>query len=202
MTTVYLEVGKRRSFACATEWPGWERSGRDPDTALQTFRAYHDRYAAALSESGLSVPTPDQIDVIEELAGNASTDFGVPGAISDSDRRSPDTAARDRLTSIVGSAWTALDRAAARAGQPLTKGPRGGGRELEAVVDHVLEAEGAYARKVGLRLPSGHAMDERRRAIMDRLNGPESEPWPLRYFARRLAWHALDHAWEIEDRSS
>jgi hypothetical protein len=25
--------------------------------------------------------------------------------------------------------------------------------------------------------------------------------WPIRYAARRIAWHALDHAWEIEDRS-
>jgi hypothetical protein len=25
--------------------------------------------------------------------------------------------------------------------------------------------------------------------------------WPARYAARRIAWHALDHAWEIEDRS-
>jgi hypothetical protein len=25
--------------------------------------------------------------------------------------------------------------------------------------------------------------------------------WPPRYAARRIAWHALDHAWEIEDRS-
>jgi hypothetical protein len=24
--------------------------------------------------------------------------------------------------------------------------------------------------------------------------------WPLRYFVRRVAWHVLDHAWEIEDR--
>jgi hypothetical protein len=24
--------------------------------------------------------------------------------------------------------------------------------------------------------------------------------WPSRYAARRIAWHALDHAWEIEDR--
>ncbi len=26
--------------------------------------------------------------------------------------------------------------------------------------------------------------------------------WPVRYAARRLAWYALDHAWEIEDRST
>ena len=24
--------------------------------------------------------------------------------------------------------------------------------------------------------------------------------WGPRYFVRRSAWHALDHAWEIEDR--
>jgi hypothetical protein len=24
--------------------------------------------------------------------------------------------------------------------------------------------------------------------------------WSARYFARRSAWHLLDHAWEIEDR--
>jgi hypothetical protein len=28
------------------------------------------------------------------------------------------------------------------------------------------------------------------------------KPWTPRYFVRRAAWHALDHAWEIEDRSS
>ena len=26
--------------------------------------------------------------------------------------------------------------------------------------------------------------------------------WPTRYAARRIAWHVLDHAWEIEDRSA
>ena len=25
--------------------------------------------------------------------------------------------------------------------------------------------------------------------------------WPPRYAARRIAWHVLDHAWEMEDRS-
>ncbi len=25
--------------------------------------------------------------------------------------------------------------------------------------------------------------------------------WTARYAAHRIAWHALDHAWEIEDRS-
>lgn len=34
MTGVYLEIGKRRLFACAVEWPGWARAGRDQDLAL------------------------------------------------------------------------------------------------------------------------------------------------------------------------
>ena len=25
--------------------------------------------------------------------------------------------------------------------------------------------------------------------------------WPVRYAIRRAAWHVLDHAWELEDRS-
>ena len=25
--------------------------------------------------------------------------------------------------------------------------------------------------------------------------------WPVPYAIRRSAWHALDHAWEIEDRA-
>jgi hypothetical protein len=32
--------------------------------------------------------------------------------------------------------------------------------------------------------------------------GPLTEKgWPQPYAARRIAWHVLDHAWEIEDRT-
>jgi hypothetical protein len=30
---------------------------------------------------------------------------------------------------------------------------------------------------------------------------PITKRWTTRYAAQRIAWHALDHAWEIEDRS-
>jgi hypothetical protein len=80
------------------------------------------------------------------------------------------------------------------------------------MLDHVAEAEVAYARKFGVRLgkpdPTGpEAVPSRRAALLDALRasrgGPPSEPkaWPARYAARRIAWHALDHAWEMEDRS-
>jgi hypothetical protein len=43
------------------------------------------------------------------------------------------------------------------------------------------------------------------RALTDGI--PEKGPrggarWSAPYFVRRAAWHVLDHAWEIEDRSS
>ena len=46
-----------------------------------------------------------------------------------------------------------------------------------------------------------------RSAVLDVLGGPSDgsplndRKWPPRYAAARIAWHALDHAWEIEDRT-
>ena len=76
----------------------------------------------------------------------------------------------------------------------------------------MLAAEAAYVRKLGLRLGQPDrddraAVREFRKAIVDILRkpsngGPQVEKgWPQRYAARRIAWHVLDHAWEIEDRS-
>jgi hypothetical protein len=31
---------------------------------------------------------------------------------------------------------------------------------------------------------------------------PVPNGWPVRYAARRIAWHVLDHAWEMQDRAS
>ena len=48
---------------------------------------------------------------------------------------------------------------------------------------------------------------ERRKAVLEVLRqASDGSPiagrkWPPRYAARRIAWHALDHAWEIEDRT-
>ena len=68
-----------------------------------------------------------------------------------------------------------------------------------------------YGRKVGLQLPVPHEGDREvvmanRKAILDwcRSGGATSTGragWPPRYAARRLIWHVLDHAWEIEDRA-
>ena len=39
------------------------------------------------------------------------------------------------------------------------------------------------------------------KAIREGLSQPKGDgKWPIPYAVRRTAWHALDHAWEMEDR--
>ncbi len=214
-----MEVGTKRVFAGAIEWPGWCRSGRDKDAALEALMAYGRRYSAALGRTKFGFKAPEgvaEFAVVERLKGNATTDFGAPGAAPRADQRRLDQAEIERLISILESAWAKFDRAARAArGKALTKGPRGGGRELEAIVTHVLEADGAYHRALGGVAPKSDGtgtMAAVRSAIVDvvssRARGepPPRTPrsgklWTPRYGVRRSAWHALDHAWEIEDRA-
>ena len=51
---------------------------------------------------------------------------------------------------MLRACWRAFDRAAAKAeGVELRKGPRGGGRDLDQIVEHVLDADGAYLGALG-----------------------------------------------------
>jgi hypothetical protein len=71
----------------------------------------------------------------------------------------------------------------------------------------VLDAERAYAGRVGVRWPPFDPLDATARgafhaALRGALaSGTAGTRWPTRYAARRIAWHVLDHCWEIEDRS-
>jgi hypothetical protein len=76
----------------------------------------------------------------------------------------------------------------------------------------VLGAESAYVRKLGLkhRQPDNADADAIAAMRADLLaalrqpsdGGPVGEKgWPQRYAARRVAWHVLDHAWEMEDKT-
>ncbi len=221
---VYLEVGKKRVFAGALEWPGWSRSGRDEEAALEAFVGYGPRFRKALRRAASGVEPPAGVSglrVVERLEGNATTDFGAPGKTPAADERPMDQTEARRQAAILRASWAAFDRTTkAAAGANLRKGPRGGGRDLDAIVRHVLDAEGAYFGKLGgsYRKPTA-ATDVRaemaglRPAALRLLSSlargkpPPRTPrsgslWTPRYFVRRSAWHALDHAWEIEDRSA
>jgi len=209
-TKVYLEVGKRRVFASAAEWPGWARSGKDETSALEALAAAAPRYAAVAKAARIAFAPSAGFEIVERLPGNATTEFGAPGAIAKAESRRLTKKEAGRLSALVAATWTVLDRVVEQAPASLRKGPRGGGRDRDAIYEHVLGAETMYARKLGLRLkePAGAdaaAVREHRNAIVAGLRagtkGMTEGGWPARYVARRTAWHATEHAWEIEDRT-
>ena len=208
-TFVYLEVGEKRTFASAADWPGWCRSGKTEQAALDALAAYAPRYAPVAKLAGVPFPArATSFKVVERLQGNATTDFGAPGIPAKAESKPMTDEEAGRMSDLVAACWAYLDKVVAKAPASLRKGPRGGGRDRDAMFIHVLGAEVDYAKKIGLRLkepqgPEKAAMRASRKAILERLSKPNrDERWPVRYAARRTAWHALDHAWEIEDRSN
>ena len=211
MTRVYLEIGKRRVFASAADWPGWTRAGKDEESALEALAAAAPRYAHAAKAARIAFAPSSKFEVVERLPGDATTEFGTPGAIAKAESKRLTKKDAGRLSALVAASWTVLDRVVEKAPATLRKGPRGGGRDRAEIVDHVLGAEAMYARKIGLRLQQPAAGDaaavrDFRNAIVaglrDGTKGVTERGWPARYAARRMAWHVLDHAWEIEDRST
>lgn len=213
---VAIEATPKKAFATAIDWPGWSRSSRTPELALEALAAYAPRYAVVASEAGETFPSRsagvDDLEVVEEADGGSGTEFGVPSRVTDADRRRTTSAEADRLRRLVAAAWAVFDRVAANAPAELRKGPRGGGRDRDKMVGHVMEADGAYAREIGLRLKPPEPGDRDgigafRTAVLDAIGAPSDgspladRKWTARYAAGRIAWHALDHAWEMEDRS-
>ena len=215
---VYLEVGTKRTFAGAVDWPGWCRRGRDEASALEALLEYGARYAKVVARSRLGFAAPgdaSSLHVVERLRGTATTDFGAPDVPTSADAEPIDATEYERLEKILKASWRAFDRAAeAAVGRALRKGPRGGGRSLEKIVEHVIGAEGdGYLRSIGGSVPKGPEDEwiaRERAAVLEALGtaardgvppGPRGgKRWSARYFVRRSAWHVLDHAWEIEDR--
>jgi hypothetical protein len=220
---VYLEVGSKRVFAGAVDWPGWCRAAKTEDAALQVLVDYTARYAKALGSAARGLPKPkavSELHVVQRVKGDATTEFGAPGQAPKADERPLDAAELKRQLKLWTACQDAFDAAAAAAtGKELAKGPRGGGRELDAIVAHVFDADGSYLRLIGGTFThakgqsASKAMPEQREVIVEALTAsargePPAHPrrvdryWSPRYFVRRSAWHALDHAWEIEDRTA
>jgi hypothetical protein len=219
---VYLECGAKRTFAAALDWPGWGRPGRNETDALAALLAYGPKYASIVAGTRLGFVAPKdltQLVVVERLPGTAGTDFGVPSVAPTVDRdRSCDPADLKRFEKILRAGWRAFDKAVESArGKTLATGPRGGGRSLEAIVSHVIGADAGYLTAVGWRAPKAAKPSQQltatREAILAALKAsatgaiPSKGPrggarWSARYFVRRVAWHVIAHAWEIERRAA
>ena len=215
---VVLEVAPKRSFASAIDWPGWSRGGRTPDESIDALLAYAPRYAVVARRAKLAFRPPATVrglDVIERLRGGGGTEFGVPSSSARVEADELSTAELKRLVALLRAAWATFDAVAKKSeGVELRLGPRGGGRQVAKIVEHVREAEAAYVHQLGTRSPGGPAgtMAALRNAFVVALTARATgtavpnankvkKPWGPRYAVRRSAWHAVDHAWEIEDRS-
>lgn len=214
-------MGSKRTFAGAVQWPGWCRAGRNEQEAVAALAAYGDRYGSVVVRTVSKFKAPKDASafmIIKRLKGNTGTDFGVPSLGLPTDSEPIAAAELRRLTLLLQACWEAFDRTAKSAtGLELRKGPRGGGRDLDKITAHVVEADQAYIVQLGARPPksaTGRPLvptdlhDAMLAALRARALGlPVSEPsrarspFTPRYFVRRVAWHVLDHAWEIEDRA-
>jgi hypothetical protein len=214
----YLEIGTRRVFALAVDWPGWARAGRDEESAVASLVAYRPRYVAAVGDAGAELPdavAAADVRVVERVAGGSSTDFGAPGSVPVLDADPVSETELERLIGLHAACWSAFSRtvAASRGAELAAAGPRGGGRALNKIEQHVGEAEAAYVSSVGgarpsslepqaLRAALAEAVRERNAGLLPATGPRGGRRWPARYGIRRSSWHLLDHAWEIEDRTA
>src|SRR5215203_728934 len=193
---VYMEAGAKKVFACSIDFPGWCRSGKTEEEALEALAAYAPRYA----------------EVVKRVKGKGATDFGIPHEIPKADAEPLSARQAARQVELMRAAWALLDTVAKASPAELRKGPRGGGRDRDKMLDHVLGAEAAYARQVGVKHPAPQVGDRKgvkalRDDLAEALGGasdgsrPTPKGWPPRYAMRRIAWHVLDHAWEMQDRA-
>ena len=211
---VVVETGNQKAFASALDWPGWSRGGRKTsDNAVAALLDYRDRFSSVLATSGV-VALPDgalHIQVIEEQAGDGQTDFGVPGQVAASEHTPIEGQELENQIAVLEAGWLFFDQVSASVSAGLRKGPRGGGRDRDPIIDHVLQAERGYVRNLGLErielpIDDAGAIATHRQEVVAALRelGPktilEGRKWPVRYVIRRMAWHVLDHAWEMEDK--
>lgn len=195
---VGLEQGRTWVFAAALDWPGWCRRGKGEHVALDTLLGYAERYAR-VAGPGFK---PGRLHVIGRVPGNRTTDFGAPAVPGPWDSEPLPAAEAARLTGLLEACWDYFDSVTAAAPPVLRKGPRGGGRDRDEIGRHVRGAERAYSAKCGRRIPPRTPWDDQRAMLAATLrSGAPGAAWPARYALTRSAWHVLDHAWEIEDKS-
>lgn len=211
--TIYTEATDKKAFACALDWPGWARAAKTQDLAIEALAAYADRYAPLASAAGIRWPARLDFEVVEQLKGSGSTEFGVLDKPPKADLVKISALSAGRQAALLQASWELLDDIAAHAPAALRKGPRGGGRDRDKVIEHLIASEAGYAHRIGIRTDpktsdlSPVAVASRREQVIRLLSaGSDGSPliekgWPTRYAVRRFAWHVLDHAWEIEDKS-
>jgi len=213
---VMLEVGPKdkKVVAVAPDWPGLERGAKTGEAAIDKLESYLPRYAkvAKLARMNAEFSAITDVDVVEEYQGIGSTDFwGISFAFSSIDGRKMSSEELERQLNLMQACWRFFDEVRGRVSADMQKGPRGGGRDRDLIVNHTIANEQDWAKKVGVRTPEdalvigGEALkayrDDYCTAIRTfNAEGKKARTWPLRFLIRHTAYHTMDHAWEMEDK--
>ena len=210
-----LEIGPKgkKVVAVAPDWPGLARGAKTEDAAIERLQAYLPRYATVAKLAGMEAKFAaiTAVDVIERYPGTGSTDFwGISFAFSSIDRQAVSNEELERELALMRACWAFFDGVRSRVSAELRKGPRGGGRDRDRIVRHVLVSEQDMAKKLGLPASAEAGLTDdglaaHRDAYGDAIRAFHAQDktarrWPLRYLIRHTAFHTLDHAWEMEDR--
>ena len=213
---VTLEVGPKdkKVVAVAPDWPGLERGAKTGEAAIQTLQSYLPRYARVAKLAGMDAEfaTITNVDVVEQYRGTGSTDFwGISFAFSSIDGQQLSSEDLERELILMQACWTFFDDVRGRVSAEMRKGLRGGGRDRDRIVRHVIGVEQDWAQKVGVRTPENAVVTDHvvLKAYRDAYctairtfhsEGKMARTWPLRYLIRHSAYHTMDHAWEMEDK--
>ena len=213
---VVLEAGPKGSkvAAVAADWPGLERGAKTEEAAIEVLNSYRPRYVrvAELAGQEQQFAAAGAVDVVERYRGTGSTDFwGISFAFSAIDRDELSRSELERELTLMRACWAFFDEVRGRVSAEMRKGPRGGGRDRDRIVLHTLAAEQDWGKKLGVRSPDGVIITDPEELQQFRsqfcaavrtfhAEGKLARSWPLRFLIRHVAYHTLDHTWEMEDK--
>jgi hypothetical protein len=205
----------KRAVAFSLHWLGWSRGAKTAELALETLESYRDRYrpVAELAGMGREFDAAGPLESVEDRVGPGSTDFwGISFSASSTEQGPMSEAEFDRGITILRACWAFFDGVAARVSPEMRKGPRGGGRDRDRIIRHVITQESeSFATQVGLHIPEGAALTpdglrQHRKTYVEAMRaynageGKRMRSWTLPFLIRHSAFHNLDHAWEMEDK--
>jgi hypothetical protein len=206
----------KRSVAFSLDWSGWERGAKSPELAIETLESYRERYRPVADLAGLAeeFDVAGPLEVVEDKVGPGSVDFwGISFSPASTEQGPMEETELDRAITLLQASWKFFDGVAARVSAEMRKGPRGGGRDRNRIIRHVIRNESEeFAKQVGLRIPEEAALTpdglkQHRETYVEAMrayNAGEIErrmrSWTLPYLIRHSAFHTLDHAWEMEDK--
>jgi hypothetical protein len=205
----------KKVAAFAIDWPGWSRGAKTGPQAVELLEAYRDRYRPVAELAGFAseFDATGPLEIVEDHVGVGSTDFwAISFAPSSFEQEPMGTDELERKLALLEAAWRFFDDTAARVSPELEKGPRGGGRDRDQIVRHVVGNErGDLAQKVGVIPADDRLTPEALRSHRDEFVAAmrdynaqgkmaRGRNWTVALLLRHTAYHALDHAWEMEDK--